>query len=53
MTHPQVVENAATQFKNLSAIFIALGDETRQQIVLTLAKAGPEGMNVSDITVVR
>lgn len=43
-------QKAAAKFRELSSGFIALGDETRQHIVLMLAEAGFDGMNVSDIT---
>lgn len=43
-------QKATAKFRELSSGFIALGDETRQHIVLMLAEAGFDGMNVSDIT---
>ncbi|MDL2230145.1 metalloregulator ArsR/SmtB family transcription factor [Treponema sp. OttesenSCG-928-L16] len=44
------IKKAAGKFKQLSPVFIALGDENRQQIIMILAEADIEGMNVSDIT---
>lgn len=50
MIRQEEKQKAAAKFRELSSGFIALGDETRQHIVLMLAEAGFDGMNVSDIT---
>lgn len=41
---------AREQFKLCSDIFIALGDLVRQQICLDLAAAGPQGINVVQLS---
>ncbi|QQO07891.1 ArsR/SmtB family transcription factor [Breznakiella homolactica] len=50
MINQKEIKKAAEKFKHLGPSFIALGDENRQRIVLILAEAGVDGMNVSDIT---
>lgn len=50
MIHQKEVTKIARKFRNCSSLFIALGDEVRQRIILVLMEAGIEGMNVSDIT---
>jgi DNA-binding transcriptional ArsR family regulator len=37
-------------FHNCAPLFIALGDEIRQQLILDIADAGKEGINVSNLT---
>lgn len=37
-------------FSNCGPLFIALGDEIRQQLILDIAEAGAEGINVSNLT---
>lgn len=41
---------ARRQFEECSALFVALGDVTRQKIVCDLADAGEEGINVAQLT---
>lgn len=36
-------------FKECSSFFEAIGDSTRQQIIMSLIKAGPDGIRVGDI----
>ena len=50
MINPQKLEQATEEFKECSAIFLALGDTTRQKICLDLAAAGLEGINVADLS---
>ncbi len=50
MAEKQNLEDALTQFKNCSPIFIALGDATRQKILIDLAEAGTEGINVAQLS---
>lgn len=44
------IERAQKQFKDCSALFVALGDVTRQKICLDLTEAGEEGINVAQLT---
>ncbi|MBQ4379152.1 MAG: winged helix-turn-helix transcriptional regulator [Treponema sp.] len=50
MIDPQKIELAQNEFKGCSKIFLALGDTTRQKICLDLAAAGPDGINVADLS---
>ncbi|MBR1537143.1 MAG: winged helix-turn-helix transcriptional regulator [Treponema sp.] len=50
MIDEQKIEKALSQFKDCSAIFLALGDTTRQKICMDLAAAGLEGINVADLS---
>jgi DNA-binding transcriptional ArsR family regulator len=43
----QVVKKA---FEKCAPVFIALGDEARQHLILQIAAAGKDGINVSDLT---
>ena len=49
MIDPKNIDKALEQFKACSAIFLALGDSTRQKICLDLAATGLEGINVADL----
>lgn len=44
------IKQAADKFSECRPLFFALGEETRQKIVMMLAESGEKGMNVSDIT---
>jgi len=37
-------------FKSCAPLFLALGDEIRQKLILDIADAGVEGVNVSNLT---
>lgn len=50
MIDPKNIDKALVEFKACSAIFLALGDSTRQKICLDLAAAGMEGINVADLS---
>ena len=50
MIDEQKIEKALSQFKDCSAIFLALGDTTRQKLCMDLAAAGLEGINVADLS---
>ena len=50
MIEPKKIEQATEEFKECSAIFLALGDTTRQKICLDIAAAGTEGINVADLS---
>jgi DNA-binding transcriptional ArsR family regulator len=39
-----------TMFHSCAPLFIALGDEIRQQLILDIADAGADGINVSNLT---
>jgi len=39
-----------SMFQLCAPLFIALGDEIRQQLILEIADAGTEGINVSNLT---
>lgn len=41
---------ARRQFEECSALFVALGDVTRQRIICDLAEAGEDGINVAQLT---
>lgn len=41
---------ARRQFEECSALFVALGDVTRQKIVCDLVEAGDDGINVAQLT---
>lgn len=43
-------QELANQFRNYQKVFIALGDETRQQIFLALLTSEKTGMRVPEIT---
>jgi Predicted transcriptional regulators len=44
------IQNAMAQFSICNPILLAIVDEARQQIIVKLAAAGPEGLCVNDIT---
>lgn len=48
--HPQLLKMATNKFQECASIFFALGEETRQKIILMLSEKIEEGMNVSSIT---
>ena len=50
MIDEQKIEKALSQFKDCSAIFLALGDTTRQKLCMDLAAAGLEGIHVADLS---
>ena len=39
-----------TMFHSCAPLFIALGDEIRQQLIMEIADAGTDGINVSNLT---
>lgn len=50
MNDKQKLEEALDQFKKCSPIFVALGDTTRQKILMDLAEAGADGINVAQLS---
>ena len=44
------MKKIATEFKNCKNAFIALGDETRQQIIIALLESDSNGIRVGEIT---
>ena len=50
MVDKQKLEQAMEQFKKCSPVFIALGDTTRQKILMDLAEAGESGINVAQLS---
>lgn len=42
--------NIATEFRQCSKVFTAIGDETRQKIILTLLESNCDGIRVGEIT---
>lgn len=50
MIEKEKIEAATQQFQNCSAMFVALGDTTRQKLCMDLAAAGEEGVNVAQLS---
>lgn len=48
--NPQLLKKATDKFQDCASLFFALGEETRQKIILMLSEKIEEGMNVSHIT---
>lgn len=48
--NPQLLKMATDKFQDCAFLFFALGEETRQKIILMLSEKIEEGMNVSCIT---
>lgn len=48
--HPQLLKTATSKFQDCASLFFALGEETRQKIILMLSEKIEEGMNVTSIT---
>lgn len=48
--NPQLLKKATDKFKDCAYLFFALGEETRQEIILMLSEKIEEGMNVTTIT---
>lgn len=47
---PEELRSLHTKFKYCAPIFIALGDEIRQKLILDIADAGIEGINVTNLS---
>lgn len=50
MIEKEKIELATRQFGECSAMFVALGDTTRQKLCMDLAEAGEEGINVAQLS---
>lgn len=50
MIDPAKLQEAQEKFKECSPIFLALGDENRQKVLIDLAAAVPDGINVADLS---
>ncbi|MBR1404696.1 MAG: winged helix-turn-helix transcriptional regulator [Treponema sp.] len=50
MIDKEQLERATQQFQACSALFVALGDTTRQKLCLDLAEAADEGINVAQLS---
>ncbi|ULQ60786.1 metalloregulator ArsR/SmtB family transcription factor [Brucepastera parasyntrophica] len=50
MISQKEINQLINKFRICSPLFIALGEEARQRILLIIAETGITGMNVSDIT---
>jgi len=48
--HSRDIQNALKRFHLYAPILVALADDARQKIIMDLADAGPEGINVTAIT---
>lgn len=47
---PEEIHSILQSFHRCTTLFIALGDEARQKIILDIADAGQNGLNVTDLS---
>lgn len=47
---PENVHHLIQRFNKCAPVFIALGDEERQKLIIDIANAGVQGLNVTDLS---